>query len=437
MAAVVGAFTFSSCNNNDDPNPGPVDLGEEVDVAIGVQLASRPGGPALKAASTADDLNFGSTLKTIDNIVIVPYVGSNAASNIVFGTFNPATIGGDNNTKCVDASIPQATNMFRVYGNVAGDFASAKGVTIPDLDNSSYAASIPDGSVLTDVYPAHPLYYYVEAVGANNDDTGFKVGVGAAANDVYSKATNNPTDGTVGTNNRVVITKPLRYGVGALAAAVLDGVKDGENAADSIFFMGTVDSDSVAVAADSYLAWKDFAQKDSIVVTGIVIEKQAKGFNADFTPKADVVSVYAGAADSVLVSDKLSYGAGGAISNTGNIYSVVAPTTETSIVVNFQFRNNTSRYFVLNSEDSEVSSTGKYGLANVVAPGDYFYLATTLNRDNNGNRDIFAAFTSTLLNATVNDWGKASQSPVQTVDVELGITVETDWAEGIVYDVEL
>ena len=49
----------------------------------------------------------------------------------------------------------------------------------------------------------------------------------------------------------------------------------------------------------------------------------------------------------------------------------------------------------------------------------------------------FAAFTSTLLNATVNDWGKASQSPVQTVDVELGITVETDWAEGIVYDVEL
>lgn len=438
MAAVVGAFTFSSCNNNDDPNPGPVDLGEEVDVAIGVQLAGRPGGPALKAASTADDLNFGSTLKTIDNIVIVPYVGSNAASNIVFGTFDPTAGGTDINTKYVDASIPQATNMFRVYGNVAGDFASAKGVTIPDLDNAAYTASIPDGTVLTDVYPAHPLYYYVEAVGANGDGTGFKVGMGEAAGDVYSKATSNPADGKVGTNNRVVITKNLRYGVGALAAAVLDGVKDGENAADSIFFMGTVvEDDSVKVTANSYLAWKDFAQKDSIIVTGIVIEKQAKGFNADFTPKADVVSVYAGAADSVLVSDKLSYGAEGAINNTGNIYSVVAPTTETSIVVNFQFRNNTSRYFVLNSEDSEVSSTGKYGLANVVAPGDYFYLATTLNRDNNGDRDIFAAFTSTLLNATVNDWGKASQSPVQTVDVELGITVETDWAEGIVYDVEL
>ena len=140
-----------------------------------------------------------------------------------------------------------------------------------------------------------------------------------------------------------------------------------------------------------------------------------------------------------MVSSKLAYNSGstGTIDNKGNIYSVVAPTTETSIVVNFQFRNNTSRYFVLNSEDSEVSSTGKYGLANVVAPGDYFYLATTLNRDNNGDRDIFAAFPSTLLNATVNDWGKASQSPVQTVDVELGITVETDWAEGIVYDVEL
>lgn len=437
MAAVVGAFTFSSCNNNDDPNPNPVDLGEEVDVAIGVQLASRPGGPALKAASTADDLNFGSTLKTIDNIVIVPYVGSNAASNIVFGPFDPTAGGTDINTKYVNASIPQATNMFRVYGNVAGDFASAKGVTIPDLDNAAYTASIPDGSVLADVYPAHPLYYYVEAVGTDGGDTGFKVGTGVTAGDVYTTATNNPTDGTVGTNNRVVITKPLRYGVGALAAAVLDGVKDGENAADSIFFMGTVDSDSVKVTANSYLAWKDFTSKDSIVVTGIVIEKQAKGFNADFTPKADVVSVYAGAADSVLVSGKLSYGDDGAINNTGNIYSVVAPTTETSIVVNFQFRNNTSRYFVLNSEDSEVSSTGKYGLTNVVAPGDYFYLATTLNRDNNGNKDIFAAFTSTLLNATVNDWGKASQSPVQTVDVELGITVETDWAEGIVYDVEL
>ena len=122
MAAVVGAFTFSSCNNNDDPNPGPVDLGEDVDVAIGVQLAGRPGGPALKAASTADDLNFGSTLKTIDNIVIVPLCGQQCRFQHCVRHVRSYS-SGDSNKKYVNASIPQATNMFRVYGNVAGDFA--------------------------------------------------------------------------------------------------------------------------------------------------------------------------------------------------------------------------------------------------------------------------------------------------------------------------
>lgn len=432
MAAVMGAFTFSSCNNDEpNPTPDPVDLGEEVEVAIGVRLAGRPGGPALKTASTANDLNFGSTLNDIKNIVIVPYVGSNASANIVFGDYD---IDGTANSQYVEATIPQATNKFRVYGNVAGNFSSTQGVTIPDLDNSSMG-SIPDAATLTAVYPAHPLYYYVEAAGTTDaGTTGFKVGTSTTAGDVYTTATNAPTDGTVGTNNRVVIAENLRYGVGALAAAVLDGVAQ----KDSIFFLGTEAESKITPVEGSYIAWEDFgaSNTDSITVEGIVIEKQAKGFNADFTPKAETVSVYAQAASgsNKMVTDKLSYGSAGAINNAGNIYSVVAPTTENSIVVNFQFKNNSNRYFVLN--DAALSE-GSYNAADVVAPGDYFYLATTLNRDADGDKDIFAAFTSTLLNATVKDWGKASQTPVETVDVELGITVETAWAEGIVYDVEL
>ena len=87
----------------------------------------------------------------------------------------------------------------------------------------------------------------------------------------------------------------------------VDGVKDGENAADSIFFMGTVESDPVKVTANSYLAWKDFTSKDSIVVTGIVIEKQAKGSMPTLHLKR-MWSVYMqGAADTALVSSKLAY----------------------------------------------------------------------------------------------------------------------------------
>lgn len=439
MAAVMGAFTFSSCNNNEpNPMPDPTDLGEEVEVSIGVRLASHPGRPTLKTASTADDLNLGTTLQTINNIVIVPYVGNNAATNIMFGDFNPNSIGDDGKAKVIETIVPKETNMFRVYGNLPKDttLASKQGVSVPDLDNSSMG-EFPDYATLTDVYPAHPLYYYVEAVGVDGDATGFKVGTSTTPRDVYDSATNNPTEGKVGENNRILITNNLRYGVGALAAAVLDGVAEG----DSIFFLGTEAEGEITPVAGSYIAWEDFGanKTDSITVEGIIIEKQAIGFDADFTPKTQTVSVYAQAADGnkKMVSNKLSYGEESVINNTGNIYSVVAPTKENGIVVNFQFKNNSNRYFALSDT---VAVESAYKTADVVAPGDYFYLATTLKRDvatNTNNNDIFQAYTSTLLNATVKDWGKASQTPVETADVELGITVDVTWDEGIVYDVEL
>lgn len=409
--AVMGVFSLNSCKEENEI----VDLGKEVKATIGVTMANRPGSSLKATAVTGDELNMGTTMQPIQNIVIVPFVGSNAGNNIVYGTY---TLGTDEN-KYVTVTIPQATNMFRVYGNLPGSFSASNVFAMPDLtlNNASFDAK---DAALTDVYPAHKLYYYAEAKGTTEaETTGFKVGNGVAAGDWKGTATAAPTDGTVGDHDRVAITTPLRYAVGALAAAVLDGV-EGENLTKQCFFNPASGSETKS--------WNDLKAAGGITIEGIIIEGQSKSFDATFTPSTDEVKVYAAAATTVLSADKVS-NADGKVSDA-NIYSVVAPEDAQSITVNFQFLNNTGYSLRMNDETPDNDDDNP-----VIATGEYFYLATSLTKEPDQN--IFDAFTSTVLNATVTDWGKASETPVETTDVELGITVDMDWETGIVYDVEL
>ena len=44
---------------------------------------------------------------------------------------------------------------------------------------------------------------------------------------------------------------------------------------------------------------------------------------------------------------------------------------------------------------------------------------------------------TTLLNATVTDWGNLSGEEVITTDVNLGVEIDTEWQQGTAYDVEI
>ena len=422
MAAVVGAFTFSSCDKENEvvaPNAG-----KDVEVTIGVQMAGRPGGPALKAATTGDDLNMGSSYQPISNITIVPFTGTQAGTNIVYGSYTP----GSDANKYVSATIDQQTSMFRVYGNVPGLTAGSV-FSMPDLslDNSSF--SVP-GNV-SNVYPAHPLYYFCEAKAAASATPdpveGFLVGNGITAGDWATRAVNVPDNSVVGDNNRVAIKTPLRYAVGALAAGVQDNVT-GDNATKEIFFN---DEDETVDSSTEFKSWTEvkeaLGEGNAIIITGMIIEGQSQNFDATFQPAGADVRVYAEAASTALLDADLSSN-GGKVTGA-NIYSVVAPEADAQIGVHFQFKNNTGYSFILNDDDADNTNN------TVVKNGDYFYMYTTL--DKQPDKNIFSAFTSTILNASVTDWGRATTTPIETTDVEIGITVDMAWAEGIVYDVEL
>ena len=91
-------------------------------------------------------------------------------------------------------------------------------------------------------------------------------------------------------------------------------------------------------------------------------------------------------------------------------------------MVSFQFQNNTGRTLTLDD-------------GNTVASGAYAYYSVKLNKKE--SKDIFAAATTTVLNARITDWGKGSVVPPTTTDVVIGVEFDVEWAAGLSYDFEI
>lgn len=381
-ALVAGTMGLTSCSEENE-NLIPTD-GKTTKVAISMSLAQQ-------TRATADEVNMGSAIANINNVVIVPMVNDVAQNVIALGTFEANVT----TTHYKQASILQTVNKFRVYGNLPGTFTDNAAFTFPSL------AQDPAGTDdLASCVKPHGLYYYAEAgnTGANK----FKVGTGASWEDV-----NNWTaigDGeAVGTNTYIRI-EGVKYAVGVLAAGVIDGsdkdkmiFKDEEGTTYSI--------NSVGVA-------------EPFVVDGIVVEDQPKNFNETFGETGGNVMVYETATAANLLDDKLAFDGSNKVSGA-NVYCVVAPEDKDNIKVNIRFQNKSGKTLVLNSGDE-------------VAPDGYLYLWATLRKTTDNN--IFSAATSTLLNATVQDWGRATTTIVETTDVEIGLEIETAWAKGIEFN---
>lgn len=88
-ALVAGTMGLTSCQEEVE-NPAA----KEGSVTIGLSTVA--------TRSSADDVNMGSTLQQIDNVVVVPMIGNAYQNPILFGNFTPS----------VDAKVTKQTRTM-------------------------------------------------------------------------------------------------------------------------------------------------------------------------------------------------------------------------------------------------------------------------------------------------------------------------------------
>lgn len=402
-ALVAGTVGMSSCSNEEIAE-NPAD-GATTKIAVGMSL-NLP--VQKKAATTEDDVNFGKGVADINNVTIVPMVGDAVQNPIVLGTFDDDAA----TTHYKEATVLQTVDGFRVYGNLPEAPSENDVFTMPSLEKGN--SENKDGSV-SNLKAPHSLYYYVEST---KDANPFQVATSETPGDWGTLQTYSATTGAIGTNNRIKIPG-VTYAVGVFSAAVLDEVQDVDGNAAL-----TKDIFSENDSSEPSLSWNELkSTTDGINITGLIIDGQSADFDAEFNPivSEGEVKVFAAAKTQTLAVSEIKFDESNKVSGA-NIYTVVAPEDAQTVTINFQFQNNTGKYLHLNN-------------GTIVASGGYFYLPAILDKPANGK--IFAAATSTLINARVKDWGKGVTTPAETVDVEIGIEIETAWAKGVAYDEEI
>lgn len=388
-ALVAGTMGLTSCQEEVE-NPAA----KEGSVTIGLSTVA--------TRSSADDVNMGSTLQQIDNIVVVPMIGNAYQNPILFGKLTPS----DAKVKKQTRTMSQAVSRFKVYGNVCDGY-----VTPATLSESSVftgltftAPTWESGAPADGTYSKpHELYYYYDT-----NTTGF-----SASKTAWD--TTEPTDWATGVkllgDNKSVKITPVNYAVGVLAAAI----QNGDVTTD--FFTNEDCTEGQAKFDNT-----------KITVSGITIAGQTQSFNADFAPSG-TVNVYETAAVGTIATDDSKK-----VSNTargnGNIYSVVAPTAAETVTLNIEFTVASDVYF-------------KLANGTTVGNGQKLYLPVVLDKKlatkpvAEGATGIFQADKATFLNAKVMQWGLASTTPVQTTDVTIGVEFDVEWGEGLSFDVEI
>lgn len=390
MAAA--AMMFVSCSNEEDVVVNPYE-GKTSEVSIAMSVKGS------KASAGDVNMDGNSEIATIKNVVIVPMVGTAFQNPIMFGDFTDET---KKNT--VKRTLPQTVNKFRVYGNATTATAKEQKVFADgDLTMSVGGDVINKGTM--DCYAPHALYYYSE-------DANFGMATGASFD---FDGTFTPSAGQpIGTNNLVKLSG-VQYKMGVLAALI----KNGDNT--TTFYNSNGDE----------LGDYDTAVAP-ITVTGITVSDQTEKFNVNFDAQGTPVNVYETATNPVIYTDatELSHGD----RSKGNVYCVVAPSEAgKTVTLNIEFTVKDGVYFVAQSGQ-------KFGTVDAEPEAKKtFYLPVVLDKEQatSGSGEVFAADYATLLNATVKNWGLASEAPVESSDVTIGVEFDVTWEQGLVFDLDI
>lgn len=403
-ALVAGTMGMTSCSNDEmDEN---LTKGKTTNIALGMSVALPV---QTKAPTSPNDVNFGDEIADIQNVTIVPMVGTSVQSPIVLGKFDADV----KTTHYKAASVLETVDGFRVYGNLPTAPSESAIFVMPSLAQEDSEDN--NDTNVTGLKKPHALYFYTES---NKKTNKFQVAKGSVAGDWESASFKDIEEqDKLSDYNRIKIPG-VTYAVGVFSAATLDEVADVEgNAA----LTKNIFSEDGQTATKSWETVK--GEGKTINITGLVIEGQSADFDATFAPEGGEVKVFAASTEATLATTAIKFDETTNKVTGANIYSVVAPEDAKSITINFQFQNNTGYTLHLNNGET-------------AANGEYFYLPAVLDQGNMGEK-IFDAATSTLINARVKDWGKGVKAPVETVDAEIGIVIDTQWKKGIAFDEEI
>lgn len=398
LFAASAVMMLASCNNEEGMD---IQNGATSTVTVGVSMLT----PASKAY-TGEQLNQGDAVQSIADVAIVPMENDRFTSSAIrIGTVSANETGG----KSVEKEISTRVNRFLVYGNVPADKITgiqAGGFTLEATKSTENF----DTKYQETLYAPYGLYYYKDA------DV-FDV---ATSENAWASVTNwtEDYDGMVGTNNRVRI-KDVTYKVGVLGAGLmldLESINDKTPEKDRFCFEPADGGDKVV--------YGDIAGSGTMDLKGLVIQGQPASFNQFFEQSAEDVSVFAAATNTTLRTEDLVFETSTNKVKGANIYSVVAEEDDDVILISFQFQNNTGYTLYVKDEEGELTVP--------IANGEYVYYSTEL--DARAPRKIFEAGYTTLLNATISHWGNGTPSIPTTTDVQIGVTIKTDWAQGIAYE---
>lgn len=413
-AIVAGTMGLASCSNDEDVVAG----GDAQGVAQKVTLGVYVNGVSKKASQA--DVNLGGSVANIENVLIVPVAGDQYQVPIKFGPVNGAA----KQSEVVETSLQTTVDEFLVYGNVPEDVTNAGEGTFGGFEYSVAAtnpddANFKDHNITEAVCGPLALVYGV-------DTKNFKVSGNATKENFWTAASWN--EGSITSATKGVQITGVKYQVGVMASKIFENT---DFVANDVPFSEEKDG---VISPLSNANWiTDIC--DNMKLTGIFVEGQNSTINDKFvwskptwlldTPVANVVKATRNqdAWENNAAHIKTETDAGTGVKVDGaDFYTVVAPDSGNGIVVSFQFQNNTGR--VLTLDDN-----------NTVADGKYAYYSVKLNYKD--NKDIFAAATTTVLNARITDWGKGTVVPPTTTDVVIGVEFNVAWTAGVSYDFEI
>ena len=379
LMATAAVVALASCSNDEEVAAPVVDQ----EVRLGVSVAI----PGTKAGSSASDVNqvTDGSFSTISNVVVVPVLGTNS-----FQT--PITLGDMANTNSEKelyrtATLPSNVSAFRVYGNVPTaqtDAIAGGGFTYTPAGNADFKDSASQYYDEGNGYKTpYPLFYY-----GNTNPGGFYVATGEDWTTVPDWGTKTTA---LGENNLVKIDG-VTYSVGVLAA----GIRAGEDAK---------------------------ADASNFVLQGIVITNQPASVNQDMErADANTVMTFAAATDATLKEQAISWNTSNTnVVTDANIYAVVMPEEAGNISVWFQFQYTGTDEFQLRD--------------GAIQQNDYAYYRGSLNAKE--GKQIFDAGYTTLVNAAVSDWSNGYTDVEEDTDATIGVVIDTQWKQGLSYDIEL
>lgn len=414
MAAIALAGVFTSCEKETE---GITLSGETSSVKMTVSAFSSKGGAQY---APADGIYYEGQVKSvaINDVYVVPMVGDIAYKPTLIG--NIAANSTDKTSGPAAVTMPAETNGFLVYANAGALKADAN----MDVTHQFKAETAITGDLAgKDLVKPHGVYLFQEAKAAEANSP-ITYGTGsfdAAANNFDGKT----KLGVAGTSEYVKVSGAT-YKVGSMAIAVFHGDYtdkkiETSTAADGTFTPVTGD------AMETYLS-------ANIAVEGVSIDNQPAALDYKFNPNYEnVVTVYepmdngtdAKKIKASTVTDKLPTNA----ATFANTFVSVAPEKAgEKVTVNFVVKNIGTDYVKFNDEVT-------------LDPNAYGYISAILNpatgqsdakADLNGH--IFVEKYTTMLNATITNWEKITSDIQTSVDVNVGVVVDLEWKEGVIYN---